>query len=63
MVWEGLRMIDGFSESLGCTVRECIDCGALVGGGPSRCTRCAEWSEVKNKTWFKRLIYKLKLKW
>ena len=33
--------IDGFVEDLGCTVRECIDCAALVAGGPTRCVRCA----------------------
>lgn len=28
------------------TVRSCIDCQALVGGGPSRCTRCARMSSL-----------------
>jgi hypothetical protein len=35
-------MIEGFVKELGCTVRECLDCGALVPGGPTRCGRCAK---------------------
>jgi hypothetical protein len=27
------------------TIRECIDCGCLIAGGPTRCKRCAK--EVK----------------
>ncbi len=34
-------MIEGFVSELKCTVRECIDCGCLVPGGPTRCKRCA----------------------
>lgn len=34
--------VDGFVEGLGCTVRECIDCAALIAGGPTRCIRCAK---------------------
>lgn len=33
--------IEGFVHDLGCTVRECVDCGCLVPGGPTRCKRCA----------------------
>lgn len=33
--------IEGWVHDLGCTVRECIDCGCLVPGGPTRCKRCA----------------------
>ncbi len=32
--------LEAFVAGLG-TVRECIDCGCLVGGGPTRCKRCA----------------------
>lgn len=35
-------IIDGYVDELGATVRSCVDCGALVGGGPSRCARCAD---------------------
>lgn len=55
--------IEGYCNSLGCTVRECIDCGCLVPGGPTRCNRCADWSAVKDKSWIKRLIWKFHLKW
>lgn len=33
-------LVDTFIENLG-TVRSCIDCDALVTGGPTRCVRCA----------------------
>ena len=48
--------IDGFVEELGCTVRSCIDCGALVGGGPTRCIRCVRELERSNSFW-------LRLRW
>lgn len=32
--------IEGFVRDLHCTVRECIDCGCLTPGGPTRCKRC-----------------------
>lgn len=32
--------IDGYVHDLKCTVRECIDCGCLTPGGPTRCKRC-----------------------
>jgi hypothetical protein len=36
------RVGDGaFARPFG-TVRQCTECGALVGGGPSRCVRCAQ---------------------
>lgn len=38
----GYSGIEGFVEGLQATVRECIDCGCLVAGGPTRCKRCAE---------------------
>lgn len=31
------------------TVRACIDCGCLVAGGPSRCTRCVREAESAAK--------------
>jgi len=39
-------MIEGFVKELGCTVRACLDCGALVAGGPTRCGRCAKDANV-----------------
>lgn len=44
-------MIDGFIAKLGCTVRECIDCGCLVPGGPTRCKRCAREQGRKIRGW------------
>lgn len=31
------------------TIRQCLDCGALVGGGPTRCVRCVRESERSNE--------------
>jgi hypothetical protein len=36
----GWKVGEGFMFGVG-TVRTCIDCGCLVGGGPTRCNRCA----------------------
>lgn len=36
--------IEGFVPELGATVRECMGCGCLVPGGPTRCKRCARES-------------------
>ena len=33
--------VEGFIPELKATVRECIGCGCLVAGGPTRCKRCA----------------------
>jgi hypothetical protein len=41
--------VDGFVRELGATVRECIDCGALIAGGPTRCIRCAKEGAPSNK--------------
>ncbi len=35
------HVVDTFSAEFKCTVRDCLGCGALVAGGPSRCSRCA----------------------
>lgn len=35
------HVADGFLSEIGCTVRDCLDCGCLVPGGPTRCKRCA----------------------
>lgn len=43
-VRDGWRKVDGdtaFAMPFG-TVRQCIDCGCLVGGGPTRCVRCVK---------------------
>ena len=45
------NMVDGFVKELGCTVRECIDCGCLVPGGPTRCKRCAREYGRKVRGW------------
>ena len=37
--------VDKFSEELEATVRDCLNCGALVVGGPSRCCWCARSDE------------------
>lgn len=34
--------VEGFVHDLHTTVRECIDCGCLTPGGPTRCKRCAK---------------------
>lgn len=34
-------IVDIFSEEYGATVRSCLDCNALVAGGPTRCGFCA----------------------
>lgn len=47
---------EGFIKELGCTVRACIDCGCLVSGGPTRCTRCAEQSKLN---WFQKVLYNI----
>lgn len=36
---------DAFARPFG-TVRQCIDCGALVAGGPTRCGICAKLSDL-----------------
>jgi hypothetical protein len=41
---QGKRHYDGvdtYMEGIG-TVRECIDCAALIAGGPTRCIRCVK---------------------
>lgn len=35
------HIVDKFSAEFGCTIRDCLDCGCLVPGGPTRCRRCA----------------------
>uniref|UniRef100_A0A6H2A5F0 Uncharacterized protein n=1 Tax=viral metagenome TaxID=1070528 RepID=A0A6H2A5F0_9ZZZZ len=45
---DGYMLSEGFVKELKCTVRTCIDCGALVSGGPTRCGWCAELS-IKSK--------------
>lgn len=37
----GGHVVDYFSREAGATIRDCLDCGCLVPGGPSRCKRCA----------------------
>jgi hypothetical protein len=41
--------VEGFIPELKATVRECIDCGALIAGGPTRCVRCAKEGAPSNK--------------
>jgi hypothetical protein len=40
--------VDTFVPGIG-TVRECIDCGALIAGGPTRCIRCAKEGPPKER--------------
>jgi hypothetical protein len=40
--------VDAFVPGIG-TVRECIDCGALIAGGPTRCIRCVKEGPPKEK--------------
>ena len=35
----------------GITVRECITCGCLTVGGPTRCLRCVKELERKESLW------------
>lgn len=42
------HIIDTFSHELGCTIRDCLDCGCLVPGGPTRCKRCANADRLFN---------------
>ena len=34
-------LVDTYVEGIG-TVRNCLDCGCLIAGGPTRCVRCAK---------------------
>ncbi len=43
----GYHGVDTYVEGLG-TVRECIDCAALIAGGPTRCIRCAKEGAPKH---------------
>lgn len=40
IVFPDRPIVDAFVAELGSTVRSCLDCGALVAGGPVRCGRC-----------------------
>lgn len=66
-----MKTIEGFISELGCTVTECIDCGCLTPGGPTRCKRCArDWERKYRQRWHlfplwrdyfhRRLIAKIK---
>jgi hypothetical protein len=41
MAVDRYKGVEGFIKELGATVRECIGCGCLTPGGPTRCKRCA----------------------
>ncbi len=47
------QIVETYIEGLG-TVRQCIDCGCLVSGGPTRCAWCAELSA--KSMWKKKII-------
>ena len=49
-------MDTGYIEGIG-TVRECIDCGVIVVGGPTRCTRCAKFGPPQ-RGWLYRSFHK-----
>ena len=41
--------LDTFISGVG-TVRECIDCAAIIRGGPTRCIQCTKtWVRVANR--------------
>lgn len=41
--------LDTFIPEVG-TLRECIDCAALIRGGPTRCIQCTKtWIRVANR--------------
>ncbi len=45
----GYDGVDTFVQGIG-TVRECIDCSALIPGGPTRCMQCTKrWVKALNK--------------
>ncbi len=48
MVWSFREPCSGeaFASAFG-TVRVCLDCGALVAGGPTRCVRCVRAEETQ----------------
>lgn len=46
--------VEGFIPELGATVRECIDCGCLVAGGPTRCVRCAKEGALQHRVHWTR---------
>jgi hypothetical protein len=48
-VWEGRPPREEYIPELRCTVRECIDCGCLTPGGPTRCKRCAREVKIPKK--------------
>ena len=45
------HVVDGFIADIGATVRDCLDCGCLVAGGPTRCVRCAEEGPPRQHRW------------
>lgn len=44
--------VDTFIYGIG-TVRECMGCGALIAGGPTRCIRCAETGDPVRRRRFR----------
>lgn len=44
-----MQQVEGHIAELGCLVRECIGCGSLVVGGPSRCMNCVREMEAPRK--------------
>jgi len=48
--------IEGFCECLGTTMRECIDCGCMTPGGPTRCKRCAREYQEYTKDYTKDIV-------
>lgn len=44
------RGVDAFVDGIG-TVRECIDCAALIVGGPTHCIRCVKEGAPKWPFW------------
>ena len=45
------HIVDGFLAETGATVCDCLDCGCLVVGGPTRCIRCAKEGPPRQHRW------------
>jgi hypothetical protein len=43
-------LVDTYVEGVG-TVRDCLGCGALIAGGPTRCIRCAKEEDPRRAHW------------
>lgn len=51
-----MKINETFLKEFG-TVRECIDCGCLTAGGPTRCVRCVEFHFMTLRQRIKYLLF------